>query len=77
MTQILSAALRLDSVPSLGDLCDRCGAAAKLHVDLSGGGALAFCGHHANHHAAEITRLAGTISVLDGFPWRGGPPQGH
>jgi hypothetical protein len=71
MTQILSPAPRLDSAESLVERCDQCGVAAKLRVDLSGGGTLAFCGHHANQHAVEISRLARQIVVEDGFHWRG------
>jgi hypothetical protein len=71
MTQTLSPAPRLDSTPSLAERCDRCGAAAKLRVDLAGGGSLAFCGHHANEHAGEITRLGRRIVVEAGFEWRG------
>ncbi|MEN3309565.1 MAG: hypothetical protein V7603_5767 [Micromonosporaceae bacterium] len=71
MSQILSPGTQLDTAPSLEDRCDHCGAAAKLHVDLSGGGSLAFCGHHANQHTEEITRLAQRVVVEDGFHWRG------
>jgi hypothetical protein len=71
MTQILTPAPRLDSVPSLADRCDGCGAAAKLRVDMTAGGSLSFCGHHANQHAEEITRRAGRIAVVADFEWRG------
>ncbi len=71
MTQTLFPAPRLDSVPSLVDTCDRCGAAAKLRLDLTGTGTLAFCGHHANAHAAEIARRATQVVVVEGFEWRG------
>ena len=47
------------------------GAAAKLEVHLTTGGGLAFCGHHANKHGAELFRLADKITVEDGFEWAG------
>jgi hypothetical protein len=72
MTQILSAAPRLDRAPSIEERCDRCAAAAKLLVDLSTGGTLAFCGHHGNQHAGEITRHADRVVVAEDFEWRGG-----
>ncbi|HKT02316.1 MAG TPA: hypothetical protein VJT31_22535 [Rugosimonospora sp.] len=71
MTQLVSPAPRLDSTPALGDICDRCGVAAKLQVELDVGGALTFCGHHANEHAKEIVRRAAGLVVEDGFDWRG------
>jgi hypothetical protein len=49
--------------------CDRCGAAAKLEVVLTGGGRLAFCGHHANVHADQVARIAAKVTVEDGFEW--------
>jgi hypothetical protein len=64
---------RLDTVASLTDRCDGCGAAAKLAVAMLPEGDLAFCGHHANQHAQTILRHAGQISVLDGFGWHGLP----
>jgi hypothetical protein len=70
MTQILTPAPRLE-VPSLPDRCDRCGVTAKLSVDMTAGGSLFFCGHHANQHAAEIARRAGQITVVSDFEWRG------
>ncbi len=74
MTPTLSPAPRLDATPSIPDPCDRCGALAKLRLDLSGGGSLTFCGHHANKHADEIARLATRVVLVDGFAWRGSPP---
>jgi hypothetical protein len=58
-------------VESLTERCDSCSAAAKLEVHLSTGGGLAFCGHHANKHGAELFRLADKITVEDGFEWAG------
>ena len=69
MTTLLSP--EIVTAQSLTERCDRCGAAAKLEVALARGGELAFCGHHANKHAAEITRIAGRVAVEDGFTWSG------
>ena len=60
----------LEVVPELLERCDRCGAAAKLHLTLAGG-ALAFCGHHANALAATIVGNAVRVVVVDGFVWSG------
>ncbi|HLL65550.1 MAG TPA: hypothetical protein VK453_07340 [Micromonosporaceae bacterium] len=54
-----------------GDLCDRCGAAAKLRAHLGAGGTLAFCGHHANRFTDRIAASATTVDVETGFTWRG------
>jgi hypothetical protein len=72
MTSMLSP--EITTVASLTERCDRCGAAAKLEVVLSTGGELAFCGHHANGHAAEITPIAAEIRIEDGFAWVGQVP---
>ena len=60
----------LDVVAELAERCDRCGAAAKLHLTLAGG-TLAFCGHHANALAATIVGNAVRVTVLSGFAWQG------
>lgn len=65
--------LQIDTVASLTDRCDGCGAAARLGVALATGGELAFCGHHANRMADGITRVAVRISVQEGFDWAGLP----
>jgi hypothetical protein len=54
--------------------CDRCGAAAKMQIVLTGGGMLAFCGHHANKHAGGIARIAAKVTVDHGFEWPGHVP---
>ncbi|GLW35563.1 DUF7455 domain-containing protein [Actinoplanes regularis] len=69
MTTLLSP--EIDTVGELTDRCDRCGAAAKLEVDLTSGGDLAFCGHHANRMHAEIARVASKVRVEEGFVWAG------
>ena len=58
-------------VESLSERCDSCSAAAKVEVDLTSGGSLAFCGHHANKHGAKLFSQAGKITVEDGFEWAG------
>lgn len=71
MTQTTMQPPRLETLPSLGEPCDRCTAAAKLRIVLPAGGDLVFCGHHANHHADDILRNAAGIWLEDGFEWRG------
>ncbi len=51
--------------------CDRCNASAKLTVSLTTGGELAFCGHHANQHHEDITRVAARVVLEEGFEWAG------
>ncbi|WP_033345964.1 DUF7455 domain-containing protein [Catenuloplanes japonicus] len=62
---------QVEVVNSVTELCDSCGAAAKLGVRLSGGGELSFCGHHANRHAGEIAKTANSVLVEAGFAWTG------
>ena len=69
MTTLLSP--EITTVASLTERCDRCSAAAKLEVTLASGGELAFCGHHANRHHADITRVAERIVLEDDFEWAG------
>ncbi|MBW6432992.1 hypothetical protein KZ829_04445 [Actinoplanes hulinensis] len=69
MNTLLSPAI--DTVGELTERCDRCGSAAKLEVVLASGGDLAFCGHHANRHKADITRVASKIRLEEGFEWAG------
>ena len=69
MTTLLSPAFA--TIGELTERCDRCGAAAKLEVELASGGGLAFCGHHANRYDADILRLASSIRVEEGFDWAG------
>jgi len=66
MTALLSPEI---TTGSLTARCDRCGAAAKAEVVLTGGGELAFCGHHANKHAGDIARIAAKVTVEEGFEW--------
>ncbi len=43
------------------DRCDRCGAQAYVRVELSSGGELLFCAHHAREHADKLQEVACTI----------------
>ena len=65
----------MDVVDTLTEHCDRCGAAAKLHLTLAEG-TLAFCGHHANALAGTIVEAAVRIVVLDEFIWVGASAAG-
>ena len=40
------------------DRCDRCGAQAYLRVELTAGGELLFCAHHAREHGDKIREIA-------------------
>jgi hypothetical protein len=72
MTSMLSP--EITTVDAMTERCDRCGAAAKLEVVLATGGALAFCGHHANQHGAQFLPIAVEIRIEDGFEWVGQVP---
>jgi hypothetical protein len=43
------------------DRCDRCGAQAYLRVELTTGGELLFCGHHAREHGDKVKAIAVTV----------------
>jgi hypothetical protein len=43
------------------DRCDRCGAQAYLRVELTGGGELLFCAHHAREHGDKLREIAVTV----------------
>ena len=66
---------QIETVASLADRCDGCGFAAKLAFDLTSGGSLAMCGHHANRNSATILRTAVRIRVTGDFPWSGSAPS--
>ncbi len=74
MTTLLSTP-QIVTVEELTERCDSCGAAAKAEVSLASGGSLTFCGHHANRHAGELTRVARKVRVEQGFTWAGKVPQ--
>ncbi|MEU8815798.1 hypothetical protein [Paractinoplanes atraurantiacus] len=69
MSSLLSP--EIVTVDSLTDRCDRCSAAARLTVTLTSGGELAFCGHHANRHHEDISRVGERITLEQGFEWAG------
>lgn len=43
------------------DRCDRCGAQAYVRVELTRGGELLFCAHHAREHADKLEQVAVAI----------------
>jgi hypothetical protein len=43
------------------DRCDRCGAQAYVRVELTSGGELMFCAHHAREHAEKLQLVAASI----------------
>jgi hypothetical protein len=43
------------------DRCDRCGAQAYVRVELSTGGVLMFCAHHAREHGDALQQVATAI----------------
>ncbi len=60
-----------------GDRCDRCCAAAVVHVVLRSGLDLAFCGHHAREHELQLA-TSGALIRGDGkgtspSSWGGAP----
>lgn len=69
MTSLLSP--EIVTADSLAERCDSCGAAAKMELTLTSGGSLAFCGHHANKHAAPLASKASKVTMEKGFAWAG------
>ena len=45
------------------DRCDRCGAQAYVRAELTSGGELLFCAHHAREHEEKLREIA--ISIHD------------
>ena len=43
------------------DRCDRCGAQAYVRVELTSGGELLFCAHHAREHLDALQEIASAI----------------
>ena len=43
------------------DRCDRCGAQAYVRVELTSGGELLFCAHHAREHLDALQEVAAAI----------------
>jgi hypothetical protein len=48
---------------SAADRCDRCGAQAYLRVELTTGGELLFCAHHAREHGDKLREIA--VNLVD------------
>ena len=57
MTTAVAPSTSLSAV----DRCDRCGAQAYLRVELSAGGELLFCAHHAREHGDKIREIAAHV----------------
>ncbi len=55
------------------DRCDRCGAQAYVRVELTTGGELMFCAHHAREHADKLHQVASTIHDETGTLRPAGP----
>lgn len=45
------------------DRCDRCGAQAYVRAELTNGGELLFCAHHARAHEDKLREIA--VSIQD------------
>lgn len=52
-----------EQTPALNatDRCDRCGAQAYVRAELSNGGELLFCAHHARAHEEKLREVAAQI----------------
>lgn len=57
MTTAIAQSTPLSAV----DRCDRCGAQAYLRVELTAGGELLFCAHHAREHGEKIREIAAHV----------------
>lgn len=71
MTPTAISPMTVTTVAEVTERCDSCGAAAKLDFELTSGGHLALCGHHANKLAGGISRVARRVTVEEGFVWTG------
>ena len=63
------------TVETVAERCDSCGAAARMELDLTKGGSLAFCGHHSNKLAEGLVKVASKITLEVGFEWAGKAPS--
>jgi len=57
--------------PSADDRCDRCNAAGKLRLTITGDRELVFCGHHANRYADNLAKITVRYVTEPDFTWRG------
>ena len=48
----------IEQTLTTADRCDRCGAQAYLRVELTTGGELLFCAHHARLHSDKLQQIA-------------------
>jgi hypothetical protein len=53
------------------DRCDRCNAAGKLRLTITGDRELVFCGHHANRYADTLAKITVRYWADPDFQWRG------
>ncbi|TLF33245.1 hypothetical protein [Microbacterium sp. 5K110] len=44
--------------------CDQCNARAYIHVQLTGGGTLAYCAHHGHQHTPALQAAGATVLDL-------------
>ena len=58
---VVNTALAPSSPLTAADRCDRCGAQAYMRVELSGGGELLFCAHHAREHGDRLREIAASV----------------
>ena len=58
---VTTATAPTQAVLTAGDRCDRCGAQAYLRVELTSGGELLFCAHHAREHGDKLRAVAATV----------------
>ena len=54
MTTTVAPPAALDTA----DRCDRCGAQAFVRAELTNGGELLFCAHHAREHESKLREIA-------------------
>lgn len=57
----MTTAIAPGAALTAADRCDRCGAQAYLRVELSSGGELLFCAHHAREHEDKLREIAASI----------------
>jgi hypothetical protein len=57
--------------PNAEDRCDRCNAAGKLRLTITGNRELVFCGHHANRYADNLAKVTIRYATDPDFTWRG------
>ena len=58
----VTTAVATSSPLTSADRCDRCGAQAYVRAELSSGGDLLFCAHHAREHGEKLKEIAVTLT---------------